>query len=167
MPTIHDNIEKYLDEGLSRTLETSKRADFCIGYFNLRGWRRISKYIEELKGDHLPDEYEDDNTYYCRVLIGMQKLPSEELNDLFARDKNRTLDNAIAIELKRKVAKEFKAQLIIGNPTNEDEIDQIDTVLAQHYGFTEEELDFIITYDIKYRMGKALFGEEDTEEEED
>jgi hypothetical protein len=35
-------------------------------------------------------------------------------------------------------------------------IDQIDTVLAQHYNFTEEELDFIINYDIKYRMGKEL-----------
>ena len=33
-------------------------------------------------------------------------------------------------------------------------IDEIDRVLAQHYGFTEEELDFIINYDIKYRMGR-------------
>jgi hypothetical protein len=33
-------------------------------------------------------------------------------------------------------------------------IDKIDRVLAKHYGFTEEELDFIINYDIKYRMGK-------------
>ncbi len=33
-------------------------------------------------------------------------------------------------------------------------IDEIDRVLAQHYGFTDEELDFIINYDIKYRMGK-------------
>lgn len=33
-------------------------------------------------------------------------------------------------------------------------IDKIDQVLAQHYGFTDEELDFIINYDIKYRMGK-------------
>jgi hypothetical protein len=32
-------------------------------------------------------------------------------------------------------------------------IDEIDRVLAEHYGFTEEELDFIINYDIKYRMG--------------
>jgi len=46
-------------------------------------------------------------------------------------------------------------------------IDKIDTVLAQHYGFTEAELDFIINYDIKYRMGKTLFGEEENEEEED
>ena len=33
-------------------------------------------------------------------------------------------------------------------------IDEIDRVLAQHYGFTDEELDFIINYDIKYRMGR-------------
>jgi hypothetical protein len=33
-------------------------------------------------------------------------------------------------------------------------IDEIDRVLAEHYGFTDEELDFIINYDIKYRMGQ-------------
>ena len=32
-------------------------------------------------------------------------------------------------------------------------IDKIDTLLAKHYDFTEEELDYIINYDIKYRMG--------------
>jgi len=32
------------------------------------------------------------------------------------------------------------------------------TVLARHYGFTEEELDFIINYEIKYRMGRAAEG---------
>ncbi|NCD33269.1 MAG: SAM-dependent methyltransferase [Spartobacteria bacterium] len=36
-------------------------------------------------------------------------------------------------------------------------IDEIDKVLAEHYGFTKEELDYIINYDIKYRMGKELF----------
>lgn len=46
---------------------------------------------------------------------------------------------------------------------SKDIIDEIDTVLAEHYGFTEEELDFIINYDIKYRMGKEL---ENGEEEE-
>ena len=33
-------------------------------------------------------------------------------------------------------------------------IDEIDRVLAAHYGFTDEELDFIVNYDIKYRMGR-------------
>jgi methylase of polypeptide subunit release factors len=39
-------------------------------------------------------------------------------------------------------------------------IDEIDKVLAKHYGFTGEELDYIINYDIKYRMGGELEGEE-------
>lgn len=30
-----------------------------------------------------------------------------------------------------------------------------DTVLAKHYGFTPEELDFILNYDIKYRLGRG------------
>lgn len=38
-------------------------------------------------------------------------------------------------------------------------IDEIDKVLAKHYGFTDEELDFIINYDIKYRMGDELNGD--------
>lgn len=38
-------------------------------------------------------------------------------------------------------------------------IDEIDKVLAKHYGFTDEELDFIINYDIKYRMGDELGGD--------
>ena len=38
-------------------------------------------------------------------------------------------------------------------------IDEIDRLLAEHYGFTDEELDFIINYDIKYRLG-AEEGEE-------
>ncbi len=43
-----------------------------------------------------------------------------------------------------------------------------DKVLARHYGFTDEESDFIpsaslrtgINYDIKYRMGKELDAED-------
>ena len=43
-------------------------------------------------------------------------------------------------------------------------IDEIDRVLAQHYGFTDEELDFMINYDIKYRMGGADGNEEKGQE---
>ena len=35
-----------------------------------------------------------------------------------------------------------------------------DKVLAKHYGFTDEELDFVINYDIKYRMGRELDSDE-------
>ena len=40
-------------------------------------------------------------------------------------------------------------------------LDEIDTVLAAHYDFTEEELDFIINYDIKYRLGRGGGEEEE------
>lgn len=41
-------------------------------------------------------------------------------------------------------------------------IDEIDCVLAKNYGFTDEELDFIINYDIKYRLGQeAETGDDD------
>ena len=43
-------------------------------------------------------------------------------------------------------------------------LDEIDTVLAEHYGFTEEELDFIINYDIKFRMGLSGGSAEESEE---
>lgn len=42
-------------------------------------------------------------------------------------------------------------------------INEIDQILAKHYGFTDEELDYIINYDIKYRMGDSLNGDGDEE----
>jgi hypothetical protein len=40
-------------------------------------------------------------------------------------------------------------------------IDEVDKSLAEHYGFTNEELDFIINYDIKYRMGQDDAGDDE------
>jgi len=40
-------------------------------------------------------------------------------------------------------------------------IDKIDEILARHYGFTAEELDFILNYDIKYRLGRDTEAEEE------
>lgn len=60
---------------------------------------------------------------------------------------------------------------MVGNPFQPKRFDQatrveIDRVLATHYGFTDEESDFIpstqlrvgINYDIKYRMGRDVEG---------
>jgi len=35
-------------------------------------------------------------------------------------------------------------------------IDEIDSTLAGHYRFSLKELEFILNYDIKYRMGQEL-----------
>jgi hypothetical protein len=40
-------------------------------------------------------------------------------------------------------------------------IDEIDVALAKHYGFNAEELDYIINYDIKYRMGQGIEDNDD------
>ena len=40
-------------------------------------------------------------------------------------------------------------------------IDEIDRMLAKHYGFSDEEMDVIINYDIKYRVGRDSVDEEE------
>jgi hypothetical protein len=49
---------------------------------------------------------------------------------------------------------EMKAML------SKDAIDKIDIALGKCYGLTDDELDFIINYDIKYRMGQEAEEEE-------
>ncbi len=120
MPKIFDNIENKLSEGLNKTLENAKRADFCIGYFNLRGWSQLHEQVEKLTGDNLPDGFDDQNLYFCRILIGMQRQPLEALERYFSDDENK-LDNSQVIEYKKKLAKELREQLTIGTPNNNDE----------------------------------------------
>ena len=40
-------------------------------------------------------------------------------------------------------------------------IDEIDSLLAQHYGLSDDDLDFIINYEAKYRMGSDAVGDDD------
>jgi hypothetical protein len=50
MPNIYDNILNQFAEGLVSTLELSHRSDFCVGYFNLRGWKQVADYIDQWSG---------------------------------------------------------------------------------------------------------------------
>ena len=45
--------------------------------------------------------------------------------------------------------------------TSKPILDEIDCVLARHYGFTAEELDFILNYDIKYHLGRDSEAEDE------
>ena len=113
MPKIFDNIENHLVQGLNNTLEVSYRGDFCVGYFNLRGWKQVAAQIDNLKGD-------DGNC--CRLLIGMQQPPLETIREYFYKTEQGIIDNQTASAIKKKLAQEFKDQLTIGIPTEEDEI---------------------------------------------
>jgi Helicase conserved C-terminal domain/PLD-like domain len=113
MPRIFDNIEQQLLPALRETLQVSNRGDFCVGYFNLRGWKQIDSYIEKWSGGE---------GSCCRLLVGMQRLPEEELRlALSLLRPDETIDNQTALRLKERLAREFRDQLAVGIPTNEDE----------------------------------------------
>lgn len=44
---------------------------------------------------------------------------------------------------------------------SKDLVDEIDCLLAREFGFSEEQLDYLINYDIKYRMARDAEGEEE------
>ncbi|HXN23400.1 MAG TPA: helicase-related protein [Candidatus Dormibacteraeota bacterium] len=113
MPRIFDNISLSLLPALSDTLKISERADFCVGYFNLRGWKQI---------DHLIDVWPGGDGACCRVIVGMQKLPQDELREGFSLIAGPDgLDQQAALRLKKTAAQEFRAQLTIGAPNDADE----------------------------------------------
>ncbi|MEN6510361.1 MAG: helicase-related protein [Chloroherpetonaceae bacterium] len=113
MPVIFDNIDKVLAQALKDTLEVSFRSDFCVGYFNLRGWKQVADRVDNWQGG-------DKNC--CRLLIGMQK-PSEDLiREYFSFTAEELIDNKTAINIKKKFAEDFKKQLTLGYPTEEDEL---------------------------------------------
>jgi len=123
MPRIFDNIEDKLLPVLQETLSLSAHADFCVGYFNLRGWKALDSYIEKWSGSA---------GNCCRLHVGMQRVPLEEVHAPLGLMKNgEQIDQAMALRLKKELVEKFREQLTVGAPTNED-----------------------VNYDIKYRMGQ-------------
>ena len=113
MHNIFDNIDQQLLPVLQQTLENATHADFCVGYFNLRGWSGLGSYIENWDGGE---------GACCRLLVGMQRLPQEELRHARRLDEqDGGMDNKTAHRLKQELAEKFREQLTIGLPTDQDE----------------------------------------------
>ena len=113
MPQIFDNIDKHLLTALSEAMGLSERSDFCVGYFNLRGWRQV---------DSLVDKWPGGDGHCCRLLVGMQQMPQDQLRSAMSLVKGEEqIDQATAIALKRKLAQDFRDQLTVGIPTDADE----------------------------------------------
>ncbi len=120
MPEIYDNLteETRLLAGLQKAFGDAISADICVGYFNLRGWRKLAAQVDALPLDP--------NAPACRVLVGMsQHSPSDELREeLRIRLDGRTtslVDNQTAKRRERDAAEAFRTQLAWGMPTAEDE----------------------------------------------
>ncbi len=94
--------------------------------------------------------------------IGMEKMSKEIVSDLSILetklmkdyDKNKNHKESYYKSTGKVIYDEYFPK------RSKHILDEIDKVLAKHYGFTEEELDFIINYDIKYRMGDELNDDE-------
>ncbi len=116
MPRIFDNLthSTKLLPALRETLRLSTRADFCVGYINLRGWGGVADLV---------DQWTPPGQGPCRVLVGMQRVPRDELRAHF-NDRAETsygIDNRTAHRLRRQLARDLRDQLTIGAPTNDDE----------------------------------------------
>ena len=120
MPIIYDNIEKHLKEGLYNHISDASHVDYCVGYFNLRGWNIISNQIDNLSGCNLIEKGQS-VFRYCRLLVGMNKTPKESLIESFISSDELIIDNQKAARFKKRLAEEFKEQLTIGTPSKQDE----------------------------------------------
>ena len=120
MARIYDNIESRFVNGLQDLITDVgiKRVDFCVGYFNLRGWDLVVNQIDQITGDYV---YENDKQEFrhCRLLIGMHQ-PDEELVRQLYSDKVIP-DAAYVQQCKLEIARDFRKQLLLGMPTKRDE----------------------------------------------
>lgn len=127
MARIYDNIDTHFLDGLKEIVSNQgvKRVDFCVGYFNLRGWNMIMDQVEKLPSD-MVDEKDDRDHYvskqrYCRLLIGMHR-PDEELIRALYSGKHNLADADYVQKCLRRIAEDFRNQLVLGRPSAEDEI---------------------------------------------
>ncbi len=108
MPTIFDNIktpflENDAGNGLKHALTLARRGDFCVGYFNLRGWRCIDSVVAEWD---MPTD--QDAPRPCHLLVGMQRLPHDQLRDWLSTEDQRPPDNKTLAKLRKDAAREFR-----------------------------------------------------------
>ena len=112
MPNVIDNIVLRLADSLRDMLAVSYGADFCVGYFHLRGWRKIDDLIEQFNG--MPGQQ-------ARVLVGMFRAPEEELQDALSVIGQPDTSPKAMKQRETRLVESFKQQLIFGMPDNSSE----------------------------------------------
>lgn len=112
VPRIYDNISQHLAPALVEALGGARSADFCVGYFNLRGFRVLGGAIDALDPHEAP----------CRLLVGMHRPPQELRRSLHGVSASEEpIDQQRAIRARRQITEEFREQLASGVPSRDDE----------------------------------------------
>ena len=110
MPNIFDNVELKLLDALHSITTEANSADFCVGYFKLRGWGELADLAEPLSGD---------GEECVRVLVGMQPPPDEAMREMVrAVRRDIVLDRPTIARLQKRAGESFKDQLQFGVPTD-------------------------------------------------
>ncbi len=117
MPTIYDNIDTDLLRGLRDALTATgaRRADICVGYFNLRGWRCIADTI-----DALPGGADGADAAACRLIVGMTR-DAEHAVRAHYNDADEETTQRQVVDAKKRFAASLAKQLTWGMPTAADE----------------------------------------------
>ena len=95
-----------------------KRIDMCVGYFNLRGWNFVADEVDNLEGAYV-DEEDGRKLRTARLLIGMYQAPEEIIRRQYGKPFFPDAD--YVQKCKRKIAEDFRRQLLIGKTTKQDE----------------------------------------------
>jgi superfamily II DNA or RNA helicase len=109
MPRIFDNIDQGLLPALQQSLALAQRADFCVGYFNLRGWRHLAPAIERWSGR---------DGECVRVLVGMPVDQQRELDSHYSLWESADVPISLgeAQRRRQRMAEQFRDQLMVGAP---------------------------------------------------
>ncbi|MCH9779819.1 MAG: NgoFVII family restriction endonuclease, partial [Alphaproteobacteria bacterium] len=115
MPQILDNIASPLSDALKKDFASAHQADFCVGYFNLRGWRVIADAVTDW-----------DEGKSCRLLVGMNHNIEWDVQNFYrygdaaSKAYLRPEREAFGERRDRAIAA-FGRQLVFGHPTRETE----------------------------------------------
>ena len=133
MARIYDNIELKFEKGLQDIITNTgvKRVDFCVGYFNLRGWNLICEQVDTLEGDFIDEDFQTTPVHRtCRLLIGMHQPDDELLHWLYSNEEHMPDDkfvrtqklNIANVEVRHQVGAyqsiigKFDELALFGNP---------------------------------------------------
>lgn len=103
--------------------------------------------------------FKDYMIFGFRLNYPTEKIITQKLIKLSDRLEKELLENSTTYTINSKT-RGSNETITYNKYLSKKTMDEIDIILAEHYGFSSEELDFILNYDIKYRMSKEVEIEE-------